>query len=356
MTRIDWLLTRRMASRIIGVVVIFFGLIVLIESMDGWRFDYLAENQGRAFAFLAIFTAAASWSIKVLPVTVLLGAIIALIELQRSRELMVIKASGFSIWRILRGPVVFIVLGSIFVSLVVDAQVTELSRGIEKVPRLTDNNIGGPNNVWLEQDSTDGRIVIQATRTGREAHILDDATFFLPRGREIRRIEADHATLTQGEWQLESALLLASNQFPRFVPEYTVDTTSTRAELELRLTTGDDFTFFELQQALASGLADPVAQAAAAMRFAKLMALPGLLVGSLLIAFAFTAGYRRTGSYGGTILYGIVLGFVVFVITEMADRAGSAGVLDPTFAAWGPAIVAIVIGVTVLLYKEDGRA
>jgi lipopolysaccharide export system permease protein len=44
------------------------------------------------------------------------------------------------------------------------------------------------------------------------------------------------------------------------------------------------------------------------------------------------------------------------VITEMADRAGSTGVLDPTFAAVGPAFVAIVIGVTVLLYKEDGRA
>jgi lipopolysaccharide export system permease protein len=49
-------------------------------------------------------------------------------------------------------------------------------------------------------------------------------------------------------------------------------------------------------------------------------------------------------------------GFVVFVITEMADRAGSAGALDPTIAACGPALVAIVIGLTVLLYREDGWA
>jgi lipopolysaccharide export system permease protein len=51
-----------------------------------------------------------------------------------------------------------------------------------------------------------------------------------------------------------------------------------------------------------------------------------------------------------------VLGFVVFLVTEMADRAGSAGVLDPTFAAVGPAFVAVLTGLTVLLYKEDGRA
>jgi len=50
-----------------------------------------------------------------------------------------------------------------------------------------------------------------------------------------------------------------------------------------------------------------------------------------------------------------VLGFLVFIITEMADRAGTSGVLQPTFAALGPALVAIVLGVTVLLYVEDGR-
>ena len=44
------------------------------------------------------------------------------------------------------------------------------------------------------------------------------------------------------------------------------------------------------------------------------------------------------------------------IVTELAIRSGFAGVLDPAFAASGPAFVAIVIGLTVLLYKEDGRA
>lgn len=356
MTRIDWLITRRMASRIGVVVLVFMGLIGLTESLDGWRYQFLSQEQGQEFALLAIFAAAARWSIKVLPVTVLIGAIIALLDLQGHRELMVIKAGGVSIWRIVRGPIIFTVLASLSVSLFVDGWITELNRGILPVPRLTNSTIGGPDQVWLEQNSGVGRFVIQATRTGREAHTLSNATFFMPSGQNVSRILARTAKLSTGEWQLEDATLVSSNKFPRRVPNYSVATTSTRADLELRLATSDDFTFFELKQALAGGLADPVARAAAAMRYAKLLALPALLVGSLLIAFAFTAGYRRTGSYGSAILYGIVLGFIVFVITEMADRAGSAGVLDPTFAAWGPAIVAIVIGVTVLLHKEDGRA
>ena len=91
------------------------------------------------------------------------------------------------------------------------------------------------------------------------------------------------------------------------------------------------------------------------MRLSRLFALPLSLAASLLIAFAFTTGYRRTNKYGVTVLYGIVLGFVVYVVTEMAAIAGSAGVLQPAFAAFAPAFVALVIGTTVLLYKEDGR-
>ena len=87
----------------------------------------------------------------------------------------------------------------------------------------------------------------------------------------------------------------------------------------------------------------------------KLLGLPASLCGSLVIAFAFTAGYRRTNKYGGTVLYGIVLGFVVYVVTEMAGRAGEAGVIQPVIAVLGPAVVAIVAGATVLLNREDGR-
>src|SRR5690606_715321 len=141
----------------------------------------------------------------------------------------------------------------------------------------------------------------------------------------------------------------------RFIPDYRLPTTSSAAEIRLSLASTEDMTFFDLAQLLETGVSDPSVRSAATMRLIKLLTLPLVLTGSLFIAFAFTAGYRRNSSLGPAVLYGIVLGFVVFVITEMADRAGSTGVLDPTFAAVGPALVAIVIGVTVLLHKEDGR-
>src|SRR5690606_38280165 len=130
---------------------------------------------------------------------------------------------------------------------------------------------------------------------------------------------------------------------------------TTRRDLGARVVLPAEMTLFDLLDLQALEITDPRLRSGVQMRLAKLLALPVALAGSLLIAFAFTSGYRRTNKYGATVLYGIVLGFVVYVVTEMAAMAGATGILQPAFAAFAPAIVAIVIGTTVLLFREDGR-
>jgi lipopolysaccharide export system permease protein len=198
--------------------------------------------------------------------------------------------------------------------------------------------------------------VLMATGMQAGGSVLGQVTLFHVGGSSDRRIEAPEAILEGREWVFPTAIVRNPDRPPQSVMNYRVPTDSSARELELKLASTEDMTFFELASLLQAGVADSGLKVAATMRLIKLLALPLVLTGSLFIAFAFTAGYRRGSNYGPAVLYGIVLGFVVFVITEMADRAGSTGVLDPTFAAIGPAFVAIVIGVTVLLHKEDGRA
>ena len=80
--------------------------------------------------------------------------------------------------------------------------------------------------------------------------------------------------------------------------------------------------------------------------------LPGRAGAKLAIA----SGYRDTTLLGWLVLYGISCGFVVYVLAELANQSGFAGVLDPTSAAAGTVYVEIFIGLTVLLFKRDGRA
>jgi len=356
MTRIDWLVLKRIGSRVLVTVFVFYGIIALVESLDTWRFNYLSERNGMHVAVLAIVFNAVKWTIKTLPVAVLMGSILGLIDLKGKRELTVIKASGISIWRVVRAPAIGLIIVSFIISLGAETLSTQINRQINPAPPGAAALLVPRGEIWLEQQSQGTHYIITATNMQPGGAELGNVTVFRLDNDPDIRLVAERALLQGAQWVLEDAQVLNANSPPRRVAQYTLPTNSTPAEIELKLSSTDDMTFFELADLLRAGVSDPMVRAAAAMRLVKLLALPLVLTGSLLIAFAFTAGYRRSDKYGPAVLYGIVLGFVVFVITEMADRAGSTGVLDPTFAAIGPAFVAIVIGVTVLLYKEDGRA
>jgi lipopolysaccharide export system permease protein len=261
-----------------------------------------------------------------------------------------------SIWRVLRAPTVALILASLVVSLVVEGVTTQINRGLNPSKPGDNSVLAQGGELWLEQGKPGQRYVITGKRILPGGRGLNEVTVFLIDEPIGTRVVAPQAELKDGAWRFATASRFHAEGPAEPLVDYTLPTTTTPADLALKLKSPEDMTFFELATALSAQMTDSGLRAAVAMRFMRLLTLPGLLVGSLFIAFAFTAGYRKASGYGVAVLYGIVLGFVVFVITEMADRAGSAGVLDPTLAAVGPGFVAIVIGLTVLLHKEDGRA
>lgn len=351
MTRVDWVVLKRLGSRIGMTVLVMFGIIALAQSLDAWRFAYLANVGGPILPIIAIANNAALWSLGTLPVTLLIGAIIGLLDLQARRELTVIKASGLSIWKVLRAPMVAVILGSVVAAVGIDTGIVLVNRALSL--DLPQGNVGA---LWLEQSGDEQSYVLLSAHPHPGGLVLEDVTVFLTSSPKGGRIHAKLAELKQGHWLIAEGIEFQPDASPIRVVDYELPTRTTPGDMEVKLSSPDDLTIFELVGALSARVTDPRLRNQVEMRFAQLLATPLQLTGSLLIAFAFTAGYRRTNKYGVAVLYGVVLGFVVYVITEMAEMAGNAGVIEPTFAATGPAFVAVVIGVTVLLHKEDGRA
>lgn len=353
MTRMDRVILLRLGSRIALTVLVVFGIIMLSESLNTWRFASLSSIGGPLLGVAGIVVTSARWALDTLPVTLLIGAIIGLLDLQARRELTVIKATGLSVWRILRTPLIGVVALSIVAAAVADTAVVGISRALSiSLPQA-----GSSDELWLGENGPDGReYVIYSPSPSADGTFLDNAIIFLAgTSSGSGRVHAERVALEPGAWEVVSGTRYAPDQAPRPAGGLRLPTTATPADMGVRLRSASELTFFEIAAAMSQGISDPVLRARVEMRFFRLIALPLTLAGSLLIAFAFTTGYRRTNKYGKTVLYGIVLGFVVYVITEMAALAGAAGVLRPSFAAIAPAIVAMVIGTTVLLFREDGR-
>ena len=356
MTRIDWVILRIIGSRIVLTALVFMGLVLLVETIDSWRYNYLASVGGVPLAIFGMISEAADWLFKALGLVVLLGTAIGVVDLQSRRELTVIKSSGLSIWRILRAPTVALLIAGLAVTLFAESAVTQTNRSLEATLPGDNSVLNSTGGLWLEQYNEGERYVLEAEHVVANGQELHDVSIFLPDGVKQGRVVAPVAKLGDGQWLFPDATRYRAGLLPEELVNYSLPTTTTAGDLRLKLSTTDDMTFYELAASLRTRVTDPALRNAVATRFLRLLALPALLVGALFIAFAFTAGYRRSSTYGAPVVYAIFLGFVVFVIGEMGDRAGSAGVIDPLFAATGPAVVAVLIGLTALLYKEDGWA
>jgi lipopolysaccharide export system permease protein len=348
MSRLDWIVLRRVGARVGITVGVLFGIAALVNSLDTGRFDDLSRLGGPLLGLTGIVTNALRTTMATLPVTVLIGTIVGVLDLQARREMTIIKSTGASIWRIVRAPLYAAIVLGLFTGVFGWSAVLQADRYL-------DISQSHGQELWLEQHSLEGDYILLAERAKSYGTVLEGVTVFFTGGSHDR-VEATSAKLTTGAWDLDGAIRYRADAAPENLGTLKIATETSPGDMRVKLTSVRDLTLPELWDAVSARIADRDLRIGALTSLYGLLILPALLGGSVLMGFAFTSGYRRTNKYGGAVLYGIVLGFVVYVVTELATRSGVAGVLDPMFAAVGPAFVAIVIGLTVLLYKEDGRA
>jgi lipopolysaccharide export system permease protein len=349
MSRIDWLVLRRVMARIFLTLAIFAALLGLVESLNTTKLRVLSSLGGPMLAAAGIVLSALRDSLGALPVTVLIGTIAGVLDLQARREFMIVQALGTSIWRIVWAPVLLVLVLTAIVSMGGD---TLLIMGNRALPGEPINNQAG--STWLEQHNKSGDYVLHAERLTSDPPAVYGVTLYMTNSGERDRIDADRADLVHGKWTFAKATRYRLDAGAEELTNFSVDTQTTRGDLYIQATGARDLTLPELLKSAMSSFSDAELKANTETNLLRTLLRPLVVVGSVLIGFATAAGYRRRINYGNVVLFGIVAGFVIFTINEMATRAGSSGVLPPLAAAAGPAMVSILVGVTALLYSQDG--
>lgn len=349
MTRIDWLIIRRIAVRLGVTFVVFFALFALVESLNTAKIQGYTKLGGPLLAGLGMALSGLRTAISALPIITLIGTVAGIIDLQQRRELTIIQSAGFSIWRAMRAPLTMIVLVGLIVAVPGDSVVLTLSR------TFLGQSSGKGGVVWLEQNGTDGHYLLRASRVGLDPPTLYDVELFMTDSATRDRIIADSAVLSHGRWTLTGANRYLADRGPQALQNFSLDTETDVGDLRLSASGMTDLTLPELIAATAARITRTDVRAEAMTNLLRPFLLPLMIVGSMLIGIAAAAGYRRNVRYADTVLLAVITGFVLFVVNEMAIRAGSAGVLDPLVAAGGPAAMSVLVGVTALLYSQDGR-
>jgi len=294
------------------------------------------------------------------PFVVLFAAMGVLISLNRRNELVIARSSGVSAWQFL-AP---ICLASLLVGIGAVALINPIAtRALSAVEELettfrgyTPNTSDALTIPWLRQRTDNGVTVIGAGTSARRGVVLGDVVFlqFDNDGNLIERYDARNATLGDGVWLLQDVTLTDSEREKHTMPTARIPSSLTAQDVEQRLADAQTISVYELPEKARLAETLGLSGDRFLMQFHSLVALPALLVAMTLIAATVTLRFVRSGQSGTMILGGILAGFLLYVTLVVVTAFGNVGFVPPFFAAWVPVVVALFVGVTFLLYKEDG--
>lgn len=301
--------------------------------------------------------------LQLTPFVFLFGTLGAYVALNRRSELIAMRAAGVSAWRfVLPSAAMSLACGVVIVAALGPA--ASYADGVfqRERSRLSGqaSEVAAPEAVWLREGDDERQIIIRADRQDRAGGRLLGVTFFIYTndaggGRNFaERIDAASATLSAGSWRLVDAVGARIGE--RGVRYATLDLRSSLADQEAfdRFARPQSTPIWSLPAQISRVNAAGFSTTAYRLRLHQLLATPLVLAAMSILAAAFSLRLMRLGDLARMSAAAVVLGFAFFFVNQTSAAFGSAEVIAPWVAAWLPPLLALLAGLTLLVYTEDG--
>jgi len=359
-------LARYFALRFVGaVVVVFVGVFVLVALVDYVETMRRAADVPNVSAWVVAkvsFYRVPQVTERILPFSILVGAMACYLALSRRLELVVARAAGMSAWQFVTPAV----LAAFVIGIAATTLYNPLSAALrERAKRMEGEMFGGDESNTLQQTGTgffvrqrsvDGQSIINATSSREQGLWLGGVTVFTfdLAGKFRERIAAKSAQLEEGHWRLSEARVYGYAVPPRDFDSYLLSTNLTVEQIRESFATPETVSFWQLP--LYIDMAERAGLAAAGYRFQyqTLLAQPFLLAAMVLLASSVSLRFFRFGGVQRMVLSGVSAGFLLYVMSKVAEDLSKAELMHPVAAGWLPVFAGGLTGFVALLYQEDG--
>jgi lipopolysaccharide export system permease protein len=299
-----------------------------------------------------------------LPFVFLFGGLSTFVALNRRSELIAMRAAGVSAWRfILPAALMAAAIGVLDVA-VLNPLAASLDGRFEDGKDLINQGGGryGASPIWLRQGDEHDQVVIHALSHDMKGGVvrLQKVSLFLQNvtpggGLQFgRRIEAAEARLYPGYWRLSDVRETAPGAVPVRSESISIPSTLDRRTAMEKFAAKDAVGFWLLPETIQRANAAGFSSAPYRLRFFELLATPVLFAGMSILAAAFSLRLIRLGGVAGLAAAGVALGFIIFFFDRLCGALAAAEVVPAMVGAWAPPLVAMLAGVTLLCYTEDG--
>ncbi|MFZ5791119.1 MAG: LPS export ABC transporter permease LptG [Pseudomonadota bacterium] len=298
---------------------------------------------------------------QVLPFVVLIAGLGTYHQLTRTSELVVARAAGVSVWQFLTPTLLAaLVLGIVRVALL-DPVATTLQARFET---LHDRWFGDGDSlvaaagsgVWLREQGPQGTAIVHAARVNPRSLELDGLILLLfgPDDHFRERLDAKSGRLEGGEWQLADVERIVAGRGVQRLPQLAVPTRIGFNQILDRFAQTNSISFWALPRYIAILEATGFSARPHRLLWHRLLATPVLFMALLLVAVAFALRFHRKGDTALLAGAGALTGFLLYFLSDLVYALGINSSIPLQLAAWAPAGVTAMLGISMLLHFEDG--
>ena len=353
MSILDSYALRKTAKPLVIVLCLFAGIFVLVDLFDHAHsfidndvsLDVVLKYYAYYLPLIVVLTS---------PVAMLLATLLAVGGLSRRNELMALKGSGVSLYRIL-APVlalsVVVSLANVIIGEVVLPPATRHRLLIQEtsITRRASQTITN-DPVYVTPDGT----MFLARRLNSRTRTLEEVTVeeFDEAHRPTSRIDAQSAMWENGSWVFYdgshrrfTAAGEEVTSFERLEPGYSEPLPS---ELDVRKLQPEEMPYRELKSYILRLRASGNDARNLAVQLQLKLSFPFVAVIMTLLGGTLAAGARRSG-FALSFAAALTISFFYYGVLQVGQVLGRQGILVPWLAAWISNIIFTGVGVGLLV-------
>ena len=295
-----------------------------------------------------------------LPLITFSGCILAFLILIRGSEKIIINSVGVSNIRIILPAIfLYIFIGIFFITIInpltafFDNRYSELEyKYIDKVDKFASIT---KNGLWLKQENNEKQFssVLYAKKIRQQgSHIINFMILeYDLNGSFQGRLDGEYAILSNGYWEMSNTQIT-----PKFGPatfkEYLKYKTNIKPEdITNSLSSPTNIsiwklvTFIDFLEGLGYSAVD------FKMHFFDLIFLPVYMASLALLASSLVTKLKQNDKFTKTIIYSVIIIFVIYFISNLLEALGSTSQLDPLISKG--ILPLIITSSSIFVYQKD---
>ena len=368
MLTLSFYLARHFLVRLFFLFALFFFVIFLADLVDLSRSVSGLTNVDYPDLLLISLLRAPLLSGEVFPFVLFFAGLLSFSVLSRRFELVIFRSSGISALRFLF-PVclVSVLLGCFSFTAYNPASLwmTRVSESIEA--DLYSSGVSTSSrsrNFWLRVgrgspsslDANTGDIILRSHFSEDSGRVLTGVYGWLydSSGAYESRFEADRGYYSSGSYRFINVIEVSSSGIASEELERIIPVNISASHLSSMTISPESVNFWRLRAEADNAILSSRSPSPFLTQFWSLLSHPFLFLTMVLFSACVCLGFSRSGVNRVVVCVGIFGVFVVYLLSRLVLTFGINDLVTPFMSGIFPSLIGMFVGLTILLYREDG--